>query len=772
MLNLNERYFVAQDMLDHWRQHESRRSYPRVIARELMRYNYITFQLFSKYLTEVNRIPVTFGTLKSEVDEIKQASIQTFEEFMNVSKSLKIGGFCFADCDAEATAAQSDDVLLEEIEYSFLTYYITFDGVLAFIELVTQGYSQPEALAILTDCSNEHLLGDDKYTSLILFILKNQVAPFVSLQLRKGVITNKYRFPEDIYSSSTSNFSDYINATPLLVDFIKKNPQYSDPQIVLDKFLEGESNSIIINRIERLKSEFDVLNKNRGDSKIIVDVYKQNDGSDLQLISQYFGDEVYNPNGILRSLLYDCPSLLDVHRAIYSCHEDLSQLPEELCDCEHPYVQSEIALHLLSDEIVTEKALVFLQWALNTAFSSPNHFWHNCEAICGCTEAILTFRQLLYLDNSDLFEEITGLSFFHCLYLYLSRSIVLCRQNLSYANVCSERVPLNAIRIAMYEVELADLIALNRRSLLIDFLSNEEVDMVIDAHRRNAKQILQEWGLHMLALSVKESSCTNGDYQLSNLMMNVFDNYIYTLYRQGAMYVSESIVADSIQFLTQQNQMKDGAERNLNTYIRKLGHVVSQELWKRTLSQHQRDVVAIATQKDDKEAYAQFFKDHNITHLYHFTDRRNLDSIRKTGLLSHFALKQNGITTYSGGDEYTQRKDKEFELDDYVRVSFHKRHPMGRRLKMEEKNRDFVILAISPEVAFCQDTLYSNKNAATDDHVHGGTLQHLYMVNMDAVNIEYSPVDNPMHEQRAAEIMVKHKIPLEYILNLDHPESF
>lgn len=171
--------------------------------------------------------------------------------------------------------------------------------------------------------------------------------------------------------------------------------------------------------------------------------------------------------------------------------------------------------------------------------------------------------------------------------------------------------------------------------------------------------------------------------------------------------------------------------------------------------------------KDNCQAYAQVLAQNNVRYLYHFTDRRNLQSIRRHGgLLSWDYCEKHNITIpYQGGDSDSRDLDRKYGLQDYVRLSFCDDHPM--RFRLEQSGYDLVILNIKVDVALFKNTLYSDMNAADKRHHHGGSLDDLKRVNFEATKMSYLRSDDPLFKKHQAEVMVKTFIPLEYIENID-----
>jgi hypothetical protein len=67
--------------------------------------------------------------------------------------------------------------------------------------------------------------------------------------------------------------------------------------------------------------------------------------------------------------------------------------------------------------------------------------------------------------------------------------------------------------------------------------------------------------------------------------------------------------------------------------------------------------------------------EHNLS-FHHFTDSRNIPSIRQNRLLSINQILRKGMTSITGGNDCSQSIDTRFGMDDFVHVSFIKRHPL------------------------------------------------------------------------------------------------
>ena len=171
--------------------------------------------------------------------------------------------------------------------------------------------------------------------------------------------------------------------------------------------------------------------------------------------------------------------------------------------------------------------------------------------------------------------------------------------------------------------------------------------------------------------------------------------------------------------------------------------------------------------KNERIEILQLLRENYIDCFYHFTDRRNIKSIKKNGgLFSWDYLERKDISIpRQGGGNLSRQLDIRYGLQDYVRLSFCPRHPMIYRL--EQEGADIVVLRISIDVATFERTLFSNMNATDSGHIHGSTLADLKRVNFFATQRSYVSRTDPLFKYLQAEVMVKTHVPLRFITNID-----
>lgn len=170
--------------------------------------------------------------------------------------------------------------------------------------------------------------------------------------------------------------------------------------------------------------------------------------------------------------------------------------------------------------------------------------------------------------------------------------------------------------------------------------------------------------------------------------------------------------------------------------------------------------------KENWDDFYQVLVSNSIRYLYHFTDIRNIPSIKRHGgLFSWYYCKNNNISIPCQGGDYDSRElDKKYGLQDYVRLSFCDDHPMTYRL--QQSGSDIKVLRIKIDVALLKDTLFSDINAADKLHTHGGSLEDLKRVNFTATKRHYVSKNDEDFKPHQAEVMVKTFVSLKYIENI------
>lgn len=156
----------------------------------------------------------------------------------------------------------------------------------------------------------------------------------------------------------------------------------------------------------------------------------------------------------------------------------------------------------------------------------------------------------------------------------------------------------------------------------------------------------------------------------------------------------------------------------------------------------------------------QFLRSHGIDHLYHFTSRRNVPSIRLLGcLMSWFDLEQQGVAYIPSSNAASRELDRKFRLERYVRLAFEPRPKMYWSVAKEQRVADLEVLAIPVAVLeSCPQILFSNGNACSHKAVVG---DHPHILPQDVLQMaSTSTIDQKRPYGPQAELLVFGPLPL------------
>ena len=173
--------------------------------------------------------------------------------------------------------------------------------------------------------------------------------------------------------------------------------------------------------------------------------------------------------------------------------------------------------------------------------------------------------------------------------------------------------------------------------------------------------------------------------------------------------------------------------------------------------------------KNNYDEFKKLIEQHYITTLYHFTDRENLESIIKNGGLYSWAdCEQKGISiSKPGGSLDSRNLDKRDNLQNFVRVSFVREHPMMYVAMNDGRISNPVVLEIDPEVIYWQDSLYADRNATKNGALVGSSIDDFSQLHFNSFKAKkHFDLDADEQKFYQAEVLVKNHIPLQFIKNI------
>lgn len=173
--------------------------------------------------------------------------------------------------------------------------------------------------------------------------------------------------------------------------------------------------------------------------------------------------------------------------------------------------------------------------------------------------------------------------------------------------------------------------------------------------------------------------------------------------------------------------------------------------------------------KNNYDEFKKLIEQHHITTLYHFTDRENLESIIKNGGLYSWAdCEQKGISiSKPGGSMVSHDLDRRDNLQNFVRVSFVREHPMMYVAMNDGRISNPVVLEIDPEVIYWQDSLYADRNATKNGALVGSSIDDFSQLHFNSFKAKkHFDLDADEQKFYQAEVLVKNHIPLQFIKNI------
>lgn len=210
-------------------------------------------------------------------------------------------------------------------------------------------------------------------------------------------------------------------------------------------------------------------------------------------------------------------------------------------------------------------------------------------------------------------------------------------------------------------------------------------------------------------------------------------------------------------------------ERLAELKLRRERLAIQQKAEEEKLNAKANRLKVLLSKKANWRDFQKVLQENRISVLYHFTDSSNLKSIKENGgLYSWYYCGKNHIEIPMTGNSALGRSlDMEFNLEDYVRLSFIKDHPMKHVAINEGRIAKPYLLEVSIEVCYFENTKFSDMNAADRRHTNDDSADFLQSLRFDLFQQNYfnlSPTEKKMHQ---AEVLVKTWIPIEHITNIN-----
>jgi hypothetical protein len=157
--------------------------------------------------------------------------------------------------------------------------------------------------------------------------------------------------------------------------------------------------------------------------------------------------------------------------------------------------------------------------------------------------------------------------------------------------------------------------------------------------------------------------------------------------------------------------------------------------------------------------------------FYHFTDTRNLPTIRQHGLLSMRTLRERNLIVAPGGNDWSLDADKRSGMDDYVHLCFFKEHPMEYVAKNDGRIQNTRFLKIMPSVIEVSVAMITDRVANRADAWPRPAEEMVAKLDLEIIYTRTDWKDPKiqvrLRNARLCEILVPKTVPLNLIRNVD-----
>jgi len=159
--------------------------------------------------------------------------------------------------------------------------------------------------------------------------------------------------------------------------------------------------------------------------------------------------------------------------------------------------------------------------------------------------------------------------------------------------------------------------------------------------------------------------------------------------------------------------------------------------------------------------------------LYHFTDTRNLPSIREMGgLYSMQQLKRLGAkSVFPGGNDWSRSADIRFGMDQYIHLCFRQNHPMEFLARERGEIKQTHWLRIDAKKVFKLDGVrfspgVANKSGAEHCSIQDASDKIDYDVLYNGWDLRNTEVQTRMRNAERCEVLVPEFVPIKYFERL------
>lgn len=158
--------------------------------------------------------------------------------------------------------------------------------------------------------------------------------------------------------------------------------------------------------------------------------------------------------------------------------------------------------------------------------------------------------------------------------------------------------------------------------------------------------------------------------------------------------------------------------------------------------------------------------------LFYTAHLKNLKSILSLGILSHNSAHSRGLVDEDiSNRQVNDRRNRMVQavggnIHDFSPLYFNPRNPMLYYLCKQKRKEDLVLLRVNPHILLEQNVCFSDGNAAASATRFYNNLSEFNQLNWEIIRNEYWTNYPDGKRIKCAEVLVKEKVPLEYITNI------
>ena len=168
------------------------------------------------------------------------------------------------------------------------------------------------------------------------------------------------------------------------------------------------------------------------------------------------------------------------------------------------------------------------------------------------------------------------------------------------------------------------------------------------------------------------------------------------------------------------------------------------------------------------------FVHYQVSHFFHFCDRRNLPLIQELGgLYSLEQLEERCIQIPApGGNDWSHDADRMKGLHRYIHLCLRNNHPMEYLARQAERIVDSIFLQISSEVLQLDGVMYtadvSNKSGVRLHTIEDAREMIDFEVAYTRTDWRDPAIKKRLDDCEKCEILVPDFVPIELIRNIPH----